>query len=70
MIQVDNGHVERLTTGAHATNDLPQWAPNGAYLAIQSAEHGYDNELVRVVDRERWTVAGTPAYDGQFRWSG
>ena len=69
LVRVDNGGVERLTTGAQATNDMPRWAPNGAYVAVQSAEHGYDIELVRVADHERRTVAGTPAYDGQFSWS-
>jgi Tol biopolymer transport system component len=29
----------------------------------------YDIQLVRMADHERWTVAGTPAYDGQFSWS-
>ena len=69
LIRLDDGRAERLTTGAHATNDLPRWSPNGAYIAVQTAEHNYDIQLLRVADRERTTVAGTPAYDGQFSWS-
>jgi Tol biopolymer transport system component len=69
LLRVDNGRMERLTTGAHATNDMPQWSPNGAYIAVQTADSNYDIQLVRVSDHERRTIAGTPAYDGQFSWS-
>jgi TolB protein len=69
LLRVDDGRVERLTTGAHATNDPPRWSPNGAYIAVQTNERSYDIQLVRVADLERRTVAGTPAYDGQFSWS-
>lgn len=67
---VADGRQERLTTGAHATNDGARWSPNGAYIAVQTSEGGnYDIQVVRVANRERWTVAGTPAYEGQFSWS-
>ena len=69
LIRVDDGRVERLTTGAHATNDLPRWSPNGANITVQTAEPNYDIQLLRVADRERRTIAGTPDYDGQFSWS-
>jgi Tol biopolymer transport system component len=69
LLRVDDGRVERLTTGAHATNDSPRWSPNSAYIAVQTAERDYDIQFVRVADHERRTVAGTPAYDGQFCWS-
>ena len=70
LVRFDDGHLERLTTGAHATNDGARWSPNGSYIAVQTAERdNYDIQLVRVTDHKRWTVAGTPAYDGQFSWS-
>jgi len=69
LIRVADGRVERLTTGAHATNDSPRWSPNGAYIAVQSDEHNYDIQLLRVADHERRTIVGTPAFDGQFSWS-
>jgi Tol biopolymer transport system component len=69
-VRVDDGRVERLTTGAHATNDGVRWSPNGSYIAVQTAERdNYDIQLVRMADHERRTVAGTPAFDGQFSWS-
>jgi TolB protein len=70
LIRVDDGSVERLTTGAHATKDGVRWSPNGSLIAVQTAEHdNYDIQLVSMPDRKRRTVAGTPAYDGQFSWS-
>jgi len=70
LVRFDDARLERLTTGAHATNDGLRWSPNGSYIAVQTAERdNYDIQLVRVADRERWTVAGTPAFDGQFSWS-
>jgi Tol biopolymer transport system component len=69
LVRVDDGRVQRLTTGAHATNDGARWSPNGAYIGVQTADRGYDIQIVRTVNGERWTVAGSPAYDGQFSWS-
>ena len=70
LVRLDDGRLDRLTTGAHATKDALRWSPNGSYIAVQSAERdNYDIQLVRMADRERRTVAGTPAYDGQFSWS-
>jgi Tol biopolymer transport system component len=70
LIGVDDARLERLTTGAHATNDALRWSPNGSCIAIQTAERdNYDIQIVRVADHQRWTVAGTPAFDGQFSWS-
>jgi Tol biopolymer transport system component len=69
LIRVADGRVERLTIDAHATNDMPRWSPNGAYIAVQTSEPTYDIQIIRVADHERRTVAGTPAYDGQFSWS-
>jgi Tol biopolymer transport system component len=70
LLRLGDGSVERLTTGAHATNDGVRWAPNGLFIAVQTAERdNYDIQLVRMADRKRTTVAGTPAYDGQFSWS-
>ena len=69
LARVDNGQVERLTTGANATNDGARWSPNGAYIALQSDREKYDIHLVRVADRQHTTLAGSPAYDGQFCWS-
>ena len=70
LARIDDGGVERLTTGAHATKDALRWSPSGSYIAIQTAERdNYDIQLVRVADRERRTIAGTPAFEGQFSWS-
>lgn len=70
LVRPDDGRVERLTTGAHATNDGARWSPDGSNLAVQTADgDNYDIQLVRMVDRKRSTVAGSPAYDGQFSWS-
>ncbi len=69
LARVADGRVERLTTGAHATNDALRWSPDGAYIAVQTTDRDYDIQLVRVADHERRTVAGSPAYDGQFSWS-
>jgi TolB protein len=70
LIRFDDGRLERLTTGAHATNDGVRWSPNGSYIAVQTAERdNYDIQLVRMADHERRTVAGTPAFDGQYSWS-
>lgn len=61
---------ERLTTGAHATNDAVRWSPDGAYLAVQTAANeNYDIQLVRTADRDRRTIAGSASFDGQFNWS-
>lgn len=69
-LRVEDARLERLTTGAHATRDGVRWSPNGAYIAVQTAERdNYDIQIVRMSDGQRWTVAGTPAYDGQFSWS-
>ena len=70
LARVADGGVERLTTGAHTTHDALRWSPNGAYIAIQTADRdNYDIQLVRVADRQRRTVAGASAFDGQFTWS-
>jgi TolB protein len=70
LARFDDGRVERLTTGAHATRDGVRWSPNGSYIALQTAERdNYDIQLVHMADHERRTVAGTPAFDGQFSWS-
>lgn len=69
IARVDEGRVERLTTGAHSTNDALRWSPDGSYIAIQTTDGNYDIQLVRVSDRERSTIAGSAAYDGQFSWS-
>jgi len=69
LARVADGRVERLTTGAHATNDALLWSPDGAHIAVQTADRDYDIQLVRMVDRQRRTVAGTSAYEGQFSWS-
>ncbi|HEY4734248.1 MAG TPA: hypothetical protein VIH53_06830 [Gemmatimonadaceae bacterium] len=70
LIRLDDGTVERLTIGAHATNDGVRWSPDGSLMAVQTAERdNYDIQLVRMADRKCTTVAGTPAYDGQFSWS-
>jgi Tol biopolymer transport system component len=70
LVRVDDGRLERLTTGAHATNDGVRWSPNGSYIAVQTAERdNYDIQLVRMADHERRTVAGTPGFDLQFSWS-
>lgn len=70
LARFDNGQVERLTTGAHATNDALRWSPNGSYIAVQTAEHdNYDIQIVRMSDRERRVLAGTPAVEIQFSWS-
>jgi Tol biopolymer transport system component len=69
-VRLANGREERLTTGAHATNDALRWSPNGEYIAIQTAaQDNYDIQLVRLADRSRTTVAGSPAFDGHFSWS-
>ena len=69
-VRFDDGGLVRLTTGALATNDGLRWAPSGAYFAVQTATgDNYDIQLVRMSDRERRTIAGTPAFDGQFGWS-
>ena len=70
LARVADGHLERLTTGAHATKDALRWSPDGAYIAVQTAERdNYDIQLVRVAGRQRRTVAGASAFDGQFSWS-
>jgi TolB protein len=70
LMRLDNGNVERLTTNAHAMNGMPDWSPNGAYIAFESTERGnYDIQLVRVADHERTMLAGTPSYDGHYSWS-
>jgi len=69
LARVADGRVERLTTGAHATNDALSWSPDGAYLAVQTSVPSYDIQLVRMADRVRRTVAGSASYDGQFSWS-
>lgn len=70
LLRVDDGRVERLTAGARATNDALRWSPSGEYLAMQTAARdNYDIQLVGITNHKRWTVAGTPAYDGQFSWS-
>jgi Tol biopolymer transport system component len=77
MVRIDNGQVERLTTGARATNDGARWSPDGANIAVQTAQavpgvelaQGYDIQLVRMSDRKRTTLAGSPRYDGQLSWS-
>ena len=69
-VRFDDGGLVRLTTGALATNDGLRWAPSGAYFAVQTATgDNCDIQLVRMSDRERRTIAGTPAFDGQFGWS-
>jgi len=69
LARVADGRVERLTTGAHATNDALLWSPDGTYIAVQTADRDYDIQLVRMADRQRRTIAGTSAYEGQFSWS-
>lgn len=70
VVGSDDGRVERLTFGAHATNDALRWSRNGSYIAVQTAERDdYNIQVVRISDHERWTVAGTPAFDGQYSWS-
>ena len=69
IARVDDGRVERLTTSARSTNDPLRWSPDGSTIAIQTTDGGYDIQLVRVADKERKTVAGSPTYDGQFSWS-
>jgi len=70
LIRFDDGRVERLTTGAHAMNDSPRWSHDGTYIAFESTERGnYDIQLVRMADRERTTIAGSPSYDGWYSWS-
>jgi Tol biopolymer transport system component len=74
LVRVDNAQVERLTTGARATNDGARWSPDGAHIAVQTAQggglaQGYDIQLIRISDRQRTTLAGSPKYDGQFSWS-
>ena len=69
LARVADGRAERLTTGAHATNDALLWSPDGTYIAVQTADRDYDIQLVRMADRQRRTIAGTPAYEGQFSWS-
>ena len=69
-VRLDDKSEERLTTGAHATNDALRWSPNGAYLAVQTAvRDNYDIQIVRTSDRDRRTIAGSAAFDGQFNWS-
>ena len=59
-----------MTIGAQVTKDNPRWSPDGAHIALQTAnQDNYDIQLVRVADRHRTTVAGTSAYDGQYSWS-
>lgn len=69
QVRFDDGRLERLTTGARATNDGVRWSPNGSYIAVQSDEARYDIQVIRMADLKRWTVAGTPAFDGQYSWS-
>lgn len=69
LVRPDGGDVERLTTGAHATNDGSRWSPDGSYIAVQSSVPSYDIHLVRMTNRERKVLAGTPVYDGLPHWS-
>ena len=69
VVHARDARVERLTTGAQATSDGAKWSSSGLYLAVQTSTAGYDIELIRMSDRKRWTLAGTPSYDGQFSWS-
>jgi Tol biopolymer transport system component len=70
LVRFDDGRLERLTIDAHATNDGVRWSPNGAYIAVQTADRdNYDIQLVSLADHERRTIAGSPAFDGQFSWS-
>ena len=69
-VRLDDKREERLTTGVHATSDALRWSPNGVYLAVQTAaKDNYDIQLVRTADRDRRTIAGSAAFDGQFDWS-
>ena len=69
-VRLDDKREERLTTAALATNDALRWSPNGAYLAVQTAaKDNYDIQLVRTSGRDRRTIAGSAAFDGQFNWS-
>jgi Tol biopolymer transport system component len=70
LVRVDDERLERLTIDAHATNDRLRWSPDGSHIAVQTADRdNYDIQLVRMADHERRTVAGTPAFDGQYSWS-
>ena len=37
VMRSDDGRLERLTIGAHATSDMPRWSRDGSYIALQSA---------------------------------
>ena len=69
LASLADGSQQRLTIGAHTSNDGARWSPDGAYIALQTTDNSYDIKLVRMSDQELSTVAGSSAYDGQFSWS-
>jgi Tol biopolymer transport system component len=69
LARVADGTAERLTRGAHVTNDALRFSPDGKHLAMQTANPDYDIQVVRLSDRRRRAVGSSAFYDGQFSWS-
>jgi len=66
----DGLRVEKLTSGAHASSDVPRWSPDGSRVAFQIAEGSrYDIGLLRLRDRQQKVLVGTPHNDGSYTWS-
>jgi TolB protein len=69
LARVADRKSERLTTGAHVTNDVAKWSPDGSRLAVQVAhDRNYDIEVVSG-NGKRVRIAASPEYDGQYSWS-
>jgi TolB protein len=70
LVTADCLRVERLTSGADASSDVPRWSPDGSYVAFQIAEgNRYDIGLLRLRDRQQKVLVGTPDNDGSYTWS-
>ena len=62
--------VEKLTSGAHVSSDVPRWSPDGSRVVFQIAEGSrYDIGLLRLRDRQHTVLVGTPHNDGSYTWS-
>lgn len=70
VVTADGTRLEKLTTGAHASRDMPRWSPDGSHIVFQIANDGrYDIGIVRVRDRKQRVLVSTPHSDGSFTWS-